>query len=214
MEKLYTEKQQGKIFSRALELQREAGGSQTLSQMQETALEAGIDPRYLAAAIEESERLPQVTESLTSNLQLVAICALVLAQVYTSSGQILGTQRDFYFPLTMALILGALSSGKQRLKGYIALAAVVGITTAITFSFFKLGGVVTSDEFAYEFRNTLLAQFVLFILGRGLFELWTWAHGLGGLQVHKPIRATAVQSNSSALKSRSQEEETEIRLHV
>lgn len=167
MERRFSEQEQSEVFKRAIELQREAGYDVTLSQMEATALEAGIDPRFLRAAVEELQRrsAPAVADMLP-RWRAAALCAVVVGQVYTVSGQVLGSQRDFYLPSALAAVVGALFAGQPFLKGLRSYLAVSIVAACLTTGFVLLS--IAPDHLAVAVRQalfTMLVQSLLFAAG-------------------------------------------------
>lgn len=167
VEHRFSEQEQGQIFARAIELQREAGHALTLSEMEATALEAGIDPQYVRMAAEELELgVAKRPVDLLASWRSAALCATVVSQIYTVSGQVLEGQRDFYIPFAMAAAVGALFAGRKLVRSFTTYLSVSIATACLTAIFLVLeagAGDLTVPR--AQAAIVLLVESLLFVAG-------------------------------------------------
>lgn len=176
MEKRYTEKEQTKIFERALKLQRKADKTVTLAEMEEAAFQAGIDSRFLARAIEDTASGPQAEKNLLPILRVIALCSFCFAQVYTVSGQVTGVGRDFYISFGIALVLGAMNSGRSLWRGLLGTIALGAIVTYATMIVLRPIGTLDGLPLGQFLFNSSLVQIVMFMIGASMVEFTKWAN--------------------------------------
>jgi len=169
MEQRFTEEEQARIFTRALELQREAGTTVTLTEMQQTALEAGIDLTVLDRALQESfasHAQPEQENPKSTTWLAVAVSLFAFSHVYTASSQCLSRPANFWIPFALAAVIGGLTPSSRRYLGF-ALTTLSSIGVSfLTYMFLYSQAPEINPAFFSFMGNTLLIELLIFFVCR------------------------------------------------
>lgn len=161
----FDEAEQRRIFARAAELQRQEGLAMSASDLEQVAMEAGIDPRFIRRAMAEAKEKP--VEPRTSSLPLYILGTFLFSQMYTLSTTLRGGAAYLYVAFTLAIFLGIAWSRTPRERAVPYLVLVVW--SAIVFGFLQLFGGNAMGEMGLVYTVRIVAlQAFLVVAGQGL----------------------------------------------
>lgn len=135
------------------------------SELEQAAMEAGIDPRFVRRAISETKQTSAAPRA--STLPLYILGAFLFAQMFTISGTLQGKQVFLYIPFTLALFMGIAWSQSTRERG-VAYGFLL-VWSALVFGFLSLIGRHLFIDMGPEFVTRIVAlQAFLILSGQGL----------------------------------------------
>lgn len=169
----FDEEEQRRIIALAVEMQRKAGGVVSASELEQAALEAGIEPRYIQAAIAQRRaELALHRDGDSTALQAAGVGVLLVAQVYIVSGQMLGAPRDVYLPVAVVLALGAIFGERKLLRGLASFALATAMVAIATYGFLSATGAEMAQAWPRYLMNLVAVQLFAYIVGFGIAAIF------------------------------------------
>lgn len=167
----FDEKEQRRIFARAAELQREEGLAMSASELEQVALEAGIDPRHVRRAMAEAETKTEPAAPRPLVLPLLVLGIFFFTQMYGVVGTLRAGYAQLYIPFALALLLGIAWSRtpRERALAYGTLFVWSGLVYGWCY---LLGNGQFVDMGPIYLTRILALQAFLIMMGQGM-AIWS-----------------------------------------